>query len=260
MTGKTQSGGQVTTAQSRDAVLAQRLVELADTLVDDYDVVDLLDTLVHSCVELLPVVQAGLVLRNQDGDLEVMASTSEATRLVEMLQLQDDEGGPCLQAVRSGETVSVEDLAAEGQRWPRFASHGLAMGIRTVYAVPMRLRQDIIGGVNLFGEAGSTLSESDRRVAQAMADVATIGILQQRSIHRASLVAEQLQTALTTRVVIEQAKGVLAEFGGVGMDVAFAAMRGFARRHNRRLSEVAEELVRRQLPPSDVLEAGADHR
>lgn len=248
--------GDVASIATRDVLLAQRLVELADTLVDDYDVVDLLDTLVHAAVELLPVRESGLLLLEQGGALEVMASTSEAIRIIELLQLQSAEGGPCIECVRTGTVVSVEDLSAEGQRWPRFAAQALSVGFHTVHAVPMRLRSEIIGGLNLFGDPGTALSPADRRVAQALADVATIGILQQRSIHRVSLVAEQLQAALTTRVVIEQAKGVLAEFGQVDMEAAFGAMRGFARSSNRKLGEVARGLVQRRLDPGMVLGSG----
>ena len=156
--------------------------------------------------------------------------------------------------------VSVGDLDAEGQRWPRFASLALSVGFSTVHAVPMRLRSEVIGGLNLFGDRGMALSQPDRRVAQALADVATIGILQQRSIHRVSLVAEQLQAALTTRVVIEQAKGVLAEYGQTDMEAAFTAMRAFARRSNRKLGEVAGGLVQRQLDPAHVLDPGRPRR
>jgi GAF domain-containing protein len=259
MSAEPPEGDVVSKVSHGDALLAQRLVELADTLVDDYDVVDLLDRLVHACVELLPVSQSGLLLQDHEGRLEVMASTSEAGRVIELLQLQGAEGGPCVECVRTGRVVSVLDLAAGQQIWPRFAAEALNVGFHSVHAVPMRLRQEVIGGLNLFGDVGQRLSSEDRRVAQALADVATIGILQQRSLHRASLLAEQLQTALTTRVAIEQAKGVLAEFGQLDMATAFSALRSFTRSSHRKLGEVAEALVRRAISPAEVLARPVRH-
>ena len=237
---------------NRDTALAERFVSLADTLVDDFDLVELLDKLVQSCVELLDVSAAGLLLVDSGGSLHPIASSTETTRLLELFQLQNDEG-PCLDCVRSGEPVSVEDISQAHERWPRFVPAAVASGFRTVHALPMRLRRETIGSLNLFVADGPPLGGADQRVAQALADVATIGILQQRSLHRASILAEQLQGALNTRIVIEQAKGVLAEFGGVGMDESFAALRRHARTGNLKLSDVAQRVVTSELPPGEVI-------
>jgi GAF domain-containing protein len=239
---------------ARDARLARRFVTLADTLVDDFDVVDLLDQLTRTCVELLGVSTAGLLILDARGSLHPVAASTEATRVLELFQLQNDEG-PCLDCVRSGEVVHVPDIRTVGDRWPRFGRELLASGFRSVVAVPMRLRSETIGSLNLFNVEGTPpLSDDDLQIAQALADVATIGILQQRTVQRSSLLAEQLQLALDSRIAIEQAKGVLAEYGGVAVEVAFEALRGYARRTNARLGEVAESLVRGRLAASEVID------
>ena len=229
---------------SREQALARTFVVLADTLVADYDVVELLDQLVESCVTLLGVTAAGLLLDDQKGHLALVASSSEETTLLEIFQLQNNEG-PCLDCVRTGVAVVSADLEADLDRWPTFVPEAVAAGFRSVAAVPLRLRDETIGGLNLFSDATSLLAGDDRQLAQALADVATIGILQQRSAHRNAVLAEQLQHALNSRVIIEQAKGVIAERDQVGMDVAFATLRKHARDQNLKLGDVAASVVRR---------------
>jgi GAF domain-containing protein len=230
----------------REKTLAETFVLLADTLVDDYDIVDLLDQLVASCVNLLGVTAAGLLLDDQRGNLAVVASSDESTRLLEIFQLQTNEG-PCLDCVRSGAAVSSDDLQRDSERWPRFVPAALEAGFRSVVAVPLRLRAQTIGGLNMFHARATPIPGDDRRLAQALADVATIGILQRRSTHRSTQLAEQLQHALSSRVAIEQAKGVLAERSNAGMDEAFGALRGYARTHNVKLTDVALAVVRGEL-------------
>jgi GAF domain-containing protein len=238
-------------ARNREHALARTFVVLADTLVADYDVVDLLDQLVEASVSLLDVTAAGLLLDDQRGNLALIASSSEGTRLLEIFQLQSNEG-PCLDCVRSGAVVTSADLEADRDRWPLFVPEALAAGFRSVTAVPLRLREQTIGGLNMFSDIATLLADDDRELAQALADVATIGILQQRSTHRTSMLAEQLQHALSSRVVIEQAKGVLAERDQVTMDVAFATLRQHARDHNLKLGDVAVAVVRGSISPDPL--------
>jgi transcriptional regulator with GAF, ATPase, and Fis domain len=226
----------------RQISLAQRFVDLADTLVDDYDVVEVLDGLMGTCLELLEVDQAGLLLNDGQGNLQRVASSSEEARLLELLQVQTREG-PCFEAVQTGQTIIVEDIALSRDRWPAFADRAAADGFNSVYAFPMRLRSATIGGLNLFGSQRAALDEESRVIAKALADIATIGILQQRSIHRTSLLAENLQRALNTRVVVEQAKGILSERGNMPMGETFDLLRSYARSHNLKLSVLAHSVV-----------------
>ena len=226
----------------RQANLAQRFVDLADTLVDDYDVVEVLDGLMSTCLDLLEVDEAGLLLNDAQGKLQRVASSNEEARLLELLQVQTREG-PCFEAVQTGEMIMVADIGKSRGRWPAFAARATADGFNSVYAIPLRLRSSTIGGLNLFGSQRDALDEEARVIAKALADIATIGILQQRSIHRTSLLAENLQRALNTRIVVEQAKGILSERGGLPMDETFALLRSYARSHNLKLSDLAHGVV-----------------
>ncbi|HET6166974.1 MAG TPA: GAF and ANTAR domain-containing protein [Marmoricola sp.] len=233
-------------------LLAQSFVTLADTLVDDYDVVELLGRLVTDCVGLLDVDAAGILLINQHRVLELVASSDEASRLMEVFQLES-HSGPCVDAVQSGEPVLITSLEELHRRWPAFGAAVEGVGYSSVYAFPMRLRAETIGALNLFRSGTSTLAAFDQRLAQAMADIGTIGILQHRALTRSSDLADQLQLALNTRISIEQAKGVLAEYGGVRMDEAFHAIRAFARENRLKLSDVARSLIDRELDPAHVI-------
>ena len=227
---------------TREAQLARTLVELADTLVFNFDVVELLTVLADRCVDVLGVGAAGLMLAAPDGDLRVMASSSEAMRLLELFELQSEEG-PCLDCYRTGKPVANADLTDGTGRWPKFAAEALAAGFHSVHALPMRLRGTVIGALNLFSVEPGEMPQTDIDSAQALADVATIAILQHRATLEAQVLNEQLHTALNSRIVIEQAKGMVAERKQLNMEQAFAALRQFARSHNRRLSEVAAAVI-----------------
>jgi transcriptional regulator with GAF, ATPase, and Fis domain len=223
-------------------LLSGTFVELADTMVADFDVIDFLHILTDRSVSLLAVSAAGVMLADPRGELRVAAASSEAAGLMELFQLQNDEG-PCLDCFRTGRPVTAADLTGPDQRWPQFAAAAARAGFRVVEALPMRLRNEVIGALNLFGAAAEPLSPADLRVGQALADVATIGLLQERAVRRVETVAEQLQGALNSRVVVEQAKGKLAERLSIDMDAAFGLLRAYARNSNQRLTDVARNFV-----------------
>jgi ANTAR domain-containing protein/GAF domain-containing protein len=229
-------------AGDREQVLADTFVMLADTLVEDYDVVDLMDRLVAACLDLLGVAAAGLLLDDQRGHLVVVASSTEEARLLEVFQLQNNEG-PCLECVRGGVAISSADLTTERARWPGFVTAALAAGFQSVAALPMRLRAQTIGALNLFDRHLGPLADRDQHLAQALADAATIGILQQRSARYGHVISEQLQHALISRVVVEQAKGVLAERRGISVVQALGLLRRHAREHKLKLTDVAAGVV-----------------
>jgi transcriptional regulator with GAF, ATPase, and Fis domain len=226
----------------REQRLAETFVELADTLVADFDVVEFLHALANRCVELLGVQAAGLMLADQRGELRLVGASSEQARLLELFELEADQG-PCVACYQAGTPVAETDLDPADARWPGFAARAQATGFRAVHALPLRLRSEVIGVLNLFSTAPGPLDRRNIRIGQAMADVATIGLLQQRAIRERQVLAEQLQGALNSRVLIEQAKGVLAERMGVDMDSAFRWLRDHARQRNRRLTEIAEDVI-----------------
>ena len=230
----------------REVLVARTLIELADTLVDDFDVVELLTRLVDRCVEVLDVSAAGLMLLAPEGDLRLAASSSEAMRVVELFELQSQEG-PCLDCYRTGEPVVNQDLAIVNGRWPNFAPVALEAGFRSVHALPLRLRGQVIGAVNLFRTDEGAMHAVDILAGQALADMATITILQHRAAVESQVLNEQLSFALNSRVLIEQAKGVLTERAGIDMEQAFTRLRNHARNHNLRLVDVAQQVIDRTL-------------
>ncbi|MHC5796507.1 GAF and ANTAR domain-containing protein [Lacisediminihabitans sp. FW035] len=233
-------------AETREGRLVDTFVTLADTLVVGYDVVDLLHTLVEACANLLSASAAGIMLADSSGQLALVASTSEKSRLVELMQLSSGNG-PCVESFTTGTVYVLPDVEAVKETWPEFYLEATEQGFRAVHAVPLRLRGDILGTLNLFLDHTGSLTPDDASVAQGLADVATIGILQGRAARESQLTQQQLQSALNSRVVIEQAKGVIAQIHGVDMDIAFNTLRQFARSNNLTLRDVADGVVHKTL-------------
>jgi transcriptional regulator with GAF, ATPase, and Fis domain len=234
--------------------LARTFAELADSLVEDFDVVDLLSHLGERCVELFDAAAAGLLVTDDQGVLQMMAATSEAMELIEVFQLQNSEG-PCFDCYRTGEAVQVEDLAGAADRWPRLVPIATGAGFRSAHAFPLRLRGRAIGALNLFRVTSGRLEPSEVVAAQALADVATIAILQHRDAVDAQALADELHLALNSRIAIDQAKGVVAQRAGVDMDEAFAHLRVYARGHGRPLGEVAEEVIDGRIDVAELVAA-----
>jgi transcriptional regulator with GAF, ATPase, and Fis domain len=239
---------------SSDDRVSRAFVELADTLVDDFDTMEFLGMLAERCVDLLEVAAAGVILVDSRGNLRVAAASSERAELLELLAIQSQDG-PCIECVHDGQAVSSPDLTRETARWPVFAEAARAAGFRTAHALPLRLRRQIVGVLTLMGHSPGEIGADSIRLGQALADVATIGIIQQRTIERGAILSEQLQTALNSRVILEQAKGVLSELGGnLPMNEAFELLRRYARAHGRPLTELARAIVERVTDGNAILD------
>lgn len=238
---------------SREQRIIETFVELADTMVDEFDVIEFLHHLAERCAELLDCAEAGLLLADAAGLLRVMASSSERSEALELLQSQSEEG-PCIEACLRGEPVFSADLQADSGRWPQFAPAAVERGFLSVQALPMRVRGDTIGAMNLFRSQTGRIAEPDLSLGQGMADIAAVALLQERTVRESRGVVAGLQGALNSRVIIEQAKGILAERCQIDVDAAFARIRAHARDHNRRLRDVAADLIDGRLDP-DVLGA-----
>lgn len=245
--------------KNREEWLAKTFVELADTLVADFDLIDFMAVLVERSAELLESAEVGLALAATRGELRVMASSSERMRSLELIEFQNDEG-PCRDCLINGEQVLNQRLDAVEDRWPRFAPQAREAGFQMVHALPLRLRSDVIGAMNIFSSDTGELSPEDVNLTQALADAATIGILQERAVKHGSNVASQLQGALNSRIVIEQAKGIVAERRQIDMDQAFALLRGYARSNRTQLSDVARAIIDHSLAPAELHVVIGGHR
>jgi len=239
------------TVTQREEILARAFVDVADTLVADFDVVDFLTVLAMRCVELFELSEAALLLADPQRGLQVAASSSHEMYVLELFEVQHEDG-PSVDCYRLGEPVLCDDLHTALARWPRFARKALDSGWTSAHALPMHLRNDLIGSLNLLRAETGSLPDTDLVAAQALADVATIGILQHRAAEEHRLLAEQLQYALHSRVAVEQAKGVLAEHTGLDMDDAFSALRQYARNHNVGLVVLAHAVVERRIPLAEI--------
>jgi transcriptional regulator with GAF, ATPase, and Fis domain len=227
---------------TREDRLLETFVTLADTLIDQYDIIEFLQTLAECCVDVVDVSAAGIMLADHEGGLRHAACSNEQMRFVELMELQLEEG-PCFDAFRTRRPVVCASPEEAVERWPNFAPRAQAGGFSGYSAVPMRLRTEVIGALNLFSFSSLALNDGDIKVVQAMADVATIGILQERLVRDANAFSTQLKVALESRIVIEQAKGIIAEHSKISVDVAFDRMRAYARGHNRLLSDTARQVI-----------------
>ncbi len=231
--------------------VAQVFVELADTLVAEFDAVDFLSTLTERSVELLDADAAGVIVQDPAGRLRVVAATSETAEMLELFELQNDEG-PCLDCLITGRAVVNVAVPEAQARWPRFSLRATEVGFGSTHALPLRLRETVVGAMNLFRAAQVPLSPEDVTLGQALADVATIGMLQERAVRESGVLAQQLQSALQSRITIEQAKGVLLARSRVGVDSGFELMRAYSRRHSVPLNGVARRVVAGDLSAEDL--------
>jgi GAF domain-containing protein len=243
---------------TREQRIVETFVGLADTMVDDFDVIDFLHGLAERCVELLDCSEAGLLLADPAGLLRVMASSSERSEALDLLQSQNEEG-PCFECFHRGRAVYSSNLSDDVGRWPTFAPAAMSLGFCSVHALPMRVRGETIGALNLFRAQPGMISDEDIPLGQGMADMAAVALVQERALRESRGVVGQLQGALSSRVVIEQAKGVLSERANITLDAAFAQLRHYARTHNFRLSDVAAEIIDGRLNPDALKDAATPH-
>jgi GAF domain-containing protein len=237
-------------ATSRQVLIAAVFVELVGSLVGDFDVIEVLTGLTSRCVEVLGASGAGILLADDGAQLRVVSASSEGVELLELFQLQNEQG-PCVDCYATGVSVVNGDLRT-GSPWPEFAAKSIGIGLPSVCAVPLRLRSVVLGCLNLFMSEPVALSDADVVVAHALADVASIAIVQAQASREAAIRESHLRHALNSRIVIEQAKGMIAQRDRIDMDAAFGTLREYARNNNRGLTDLAEELVSRRLAVDSI--------
>jgi hypothetical protein len=237
----------------RETRVLSAVVSLVDSLLDDFDVVDLLTELTERCAELLEIASAGFLLADPLQRLHLLAATSDRTRDLELFQLQAEEG-PCIDCYRTGEPVLVADLGAQIDRWPRFVAAAQEAGFASVHALPMRAAGVVLGALGLFDTRRGELTESDRLVAQTLAHIACVAVLQEHSPSRDAVVSP-LRSAVTGRIVVEQAKGFVSEVLGVSMDEAFRLLRTYSRARGEHLTDVARRLMRDRQSRPELIRA-----
>jgi len=236
------------------ARLAQVFVELSDTVLDTFDIIEFLDNLTERCVELLDADAAGLMLADQRNRLNLMAATVQRARVLGLFELHIQEG-PSLECFTTGRAITNLSLAESRERWPRFGPAAIHSGFGTTHALPMRLRGQIIGALSLLTQDQRQLSVTDLAIGQAMADLATIGLLHQRNADEQKTLSEQLTIALNSRVLVEQAKGALADRARISLNEAFHRMRDYARHNRVPLASVASEVAAGAIPQDLLLTA-----
>lgn len=229
------------TAPVRETRLLEAVVSLVDSLLEDFDVVELVTDLTRQCAQLLDVASAGLLLAGPDGQLRLVTATSGRTAELELFQLQTHEG-PCLECYRTGRQLSVADLRTAARRWPGFVEAARRQGFASVHAIPMRAAGTVIGALGLFGVTPGELNPLDLAVGQTLAHVATVAILQQHG-PAPETVSIRLRDVLRQQVLVEQAKGLVHDALRVPLDEAATLLRAYARRHHRHLTDVCETLV-----------------
>jgi hypothetical protein len=243
---------------SREHDLLSACVEFADTLGTGYNVVDTAQHLADRCVELVEAEEAGIMLADRDGTLCHIASSCDSVRVIDLFELEQ-HSGPNLDAYESGLAAHRDLRESSGGAWPAFATRARDAGFASVSVLPLRLRNETIGTLGLFSSASEPLDSSEQLVAQAFADITTIGILQQRALGNGRVAVAQLENALDSRVVIEQAKGILSERLGISIDVAFTLLRGHARDHNASLQRTASGVVGHALGVGEITTSARAH-